>query len=183
MNKTCLVVAALILATANSMFAIGEVTVKKIVLNGKAQAVAIAAHKEEGALFLEAQSLAKALGFALKRQSGPTGVALAILCTETACLPFSIGAKEASEKDGKLFISAEAFFTNVGGDWKFDEKAGALTVNLPDELSTNNAPVDVTVGSTAPGFHVIAADEKEIRLSDFRGKKNVVVEFFRSGSW
>jgi hypothetical protein len=178
MNKACLAVAVLIFASANSMFAIGEVTVKKIALNGKAQAVAIAAHKEEGALFLEAQSLAKALGFALKRQGD-----LAILCTENACLPFTIGAKEASEKDGKLFISAEAFFTQVGGNWKFDEKAGALTVDLPDELSTNNAPVDVTVGSTAPGFRVIAADEKEIRLSDFLGRKNVVVEFFRSGSW
>ncbi|GEM_PF-3770792 len=178
MNKTCLAVAVLILATAHSMFAIGEVAVKKIVLNGKTQAVAIAAHKDAGALFLEAQSLAEALGFALKRQSG-----LAILCTETACLPFTIGAKEAREKDGKLFISAEAFFIGVGGNWKFDEKAGALSVDLPDELPTNNAPVDVTVGSTAPGFRVVAADEKEIHLSGFRGRKNVVVEFFRSGSW
>jgi hypothetical protein len=178
MNKTCLTVAVLILTTAHLMFAIGEIAVKKIVLNGKAQAVAIAAHKDDGALFLEAQSLAEALGFALKRQSG-----LAILCTETACLPFTIGAKEASERDSKLFISAEAFFTSVGGNWKFDEKAGALTVNLPDELPTNKSPVDVTVGSTAPGFRVIAADEKEIRLADFRGRKNVVVEFFRSGLW
>jgi len=178
MNKIFPVVAMLILATAKSMFAIEEISVKKIVLNGKAQAVTIAAHKDDGALFLEAQSLAQALGFTLKRQSD-----LVILCTEQACLPFTIGAKEASEKDGKLFISAEAFFTSVGGNWKFDAKAGALIVNLPDELPTNNAPVEVTVGSTAPGFRVIDADEKEIRLADFRGKKHVVVEFFRSGSW
>jgi hypothetical protein len=178
MNKTCLAVAVLILAATNATFASGEIVVKKIVLNGKAKAVSIAAHKEEGALFLEAQSVAQALGFAFKHQSG-----LAILCTETACLPFTIGEKEAREKDGQLFISAEAFFTSVGSTWEFDEKAGVLAIDLPDELPANNAPVDVTVGSTAPGFLVTAADDKEIRLADFRGKKNVVLEFFRSGSW
>jgi hypothetical protein len=178
MNKICLVVIVLIFATAGSIFAKQEVVINKIVLNGKVQPVTIAAHQEDGALFLEAQHLAEALGFALKRQSN-----LAILCTEKACLPFTIGAKEASEKNGKLFISAAAFFASVGGNWKFDEKTGALQVNLPDELPTNNAPVDVQVGSTAPGFRVIAADGKEIRLADFLGKKNVVMEFFRSGSW
>lgn len=178
MKKTLVTVVVLIFAAANATFASGESMVKKIVLNGKTKAVSIAAHKEEGALFLEAQSLAQALGFSLKRQSN-----LAILCTETACLPFTIGEKEAREKDGQLFISAEAFFTSVGSAWEFDEKAGALAIELPDELPTNNAPVDVIVGSTAPGFLVSAADGKEIRLTDFRGKKNVVLEFFRSGGW
>jgi hypothetical protein len=178
MNKIRLVVIVLIFATAGSIFAKQEVVINKIVLNGKVQPVTIAAYQEDGALFLEAQSLTEALGFALKRQSD-----LAILCTENACLPFTIDGKEASEEDGKLFISAEAFFTSVGGNWQFDEKAGILRVNLPDELSTNNAPVDVQVGNTAPGFHLIAADGKEIRLADFLGKKNVVMEFFRSGSW
>ncbi len=178
MNKTFLAVAMLIFATAKSMFAIEEVMVKKIVLNGKTQAVPIAVHKAQGALFLETQSLAQALGFTIKRQSD-----LAILCTETACLPFTIGGKEVLEKDGKLFISASAFFTSVAAEWELNEKNNTLTVDLPDELPTTNAPVDVTVGSTAPGVRVIDADEKEIRLADFRGKKNVVVEFFRSGSW
>ena len=178
MNKTCLAVTVLAFAAANATFARGEIMVKKIVLNGKTKTVSIAAHKEEGALFLEAQSLAQALGFALKHQSG-----LAILCTETACLPFTIGGKEVLEKEGKLFISAPAFFNSVAGDWELNEKTNTLTVDLPDELPTGNAPVDVTVGSTAPGFLVIAADGKEIRLADFRGKKNIVLEFFRSGSW
>jgi hypothetical protein len=178
MNKTCLAVAVLILTATNAAFASGEIMVKKIVLNGKTKAVSIAAHKDQGALFIEAQNLAQALGFAFKRQSN-----LAILCTESECLPFTVGEKEAREKAGQLFISAEAFFTGVGSAWEFDDKAGALTVELPDELPTTNAPVDVTVGSTAPGFRVIDADDKEIRLADFLGRKNVVVEFFRSGSW
>lgn len=176
-NYPAVIVIFFVIATVLSLRG-GDLSVKKIKLNGKAKAVSIAAHKEEGALFLEAQSLAQALGFSLKRQSN-----LAILCTETACLPFTIGEKEAREKDGQLFISAEAFFTSVGSTWEFDEKAGALAIDLPDKLPTNNAPVDVTVGSTAPGFVVTAADGKEIRLADFRGKKNVVLEFFRSGSW
>jgi hypothetical protein len=45
MNKTCLAVAVLILAATNATFASGEIVVKKIVLNGKAKAVSIAAHK------------------------------------------------------------------------------------------------------------------------------------------
>jgi hypothetical protein len=178
MNKTCLAVAVLIFTAANAAFASGEIMVKKIVLNGKTQAVSIAAHKERGALFLEAQSLAKALGFTFKRQSN-----LIILCTEQACLPFTIGEKEVLEKEGKLFISASAFFSSVAGDWQLNEKNNTLSVDLPDELPTNNAPVDVTVGRTAPGFRVIDASGKEIRLADFLGRKNVVLEFFRSGSW
>lgn len=54
MNKTCLVVIVLIFATAESMFAIQQVVINKIVLNGKVQPVAIAAHQDDGALFLEA---------------------------------------------------------------------------------------------------------------------------------
>ncbi|MGH7449960.1 MAG: hypothetical protein ACRENG_01310 [bacterium] len=178
MNKSCLIVVMMIFATAKSIFAIEDLVVRKIVLNGKAHAVSIAANAQGDTLFLDAQSLAHALGFTLKRQSD-----LAILCTEQACLPFTIGNQEVSEIDGKLFISAQAFFKSVGGDWELNEKTNTLTIDLPDELSTNNAPVDVTVGSTAPGFRVIAADGKEIRLADFLDKKNVVVEFFRSGSW
>ena len=178
MTKTLLSATLIILITAKTIFAVEDLVVKKIVINGKTQAAAIAMHKNEGALFLEAQNLAAALGFTLKRQSG-----LAILCTETACLPFTIGGKEVLEQDGKLFISTPAFFNSVAAEWELNEKDNTLIVDLPDELSFNNAPVDVTVGSTAPGFRVIDADKKEIRLADFRGKKNVVLEFFRSGSW
>jgi hypothetical protein len=178
MDRFYLAITVLIFAMVESMFVTGEVMIKKIVLNGKAQTVFINTHKNEGVLFLEAQRLAQALGFALKRQSN-----LAILCTESACLPFTIGEKEMREQEDILFISAEAFFTGTGGHWEFDEKTGTLTIDMPDELPTNNAPVDVTVGSTAPGFLVTAADGKEIRSADFRGKKNVVLEFFRSGSW
>jgi hypothetical protein len=177
-NKIYLILAVLIFTTAKSIFAFGDFMVKKIVLNGKARAASISTHKQGDTLFLEAQSLARALGFTLKRPSD-----LAILCTEQACLPFTIGEKEVVEKDGKLFISAKTFFTSVGGDWELNEKINTLTVDLSDELPTNNAPVGVTVGSTAPGFRVIDANGKEIRLADFLGKKNVVMEFFRSGSW
>jgi cytochrome oxidase Cu insertion factor (SCO1/SenC/PrrC family) len=47
------------------------------------------------------------------------------------------------------------------------------------------APTDlnrVKVGQPAPDFSLEAADGKAIRLSDFRGKKNVVLVFYR-GYW
>lgn len=35
-----------------------------------------------------------------------------------------------------------------------------------------------SVGQRAPDFTLKSHEDKEIRLSDFRGKKNVVVAFF-----
>ena len=40
----------------------------------------------------------------------------------------------------------------------------------------------VKVGSQAPDFTIEGMDGKEIRLSDCRGKKNVVLVFYR-GHW
>lgn len=173
MNKIILILLVEILSNF-----VGDAMVKKVILNGKTQVVAIDTHRKDGALFLQALPLSQALGFTLKRHSN-----LAILCTEQACLPFTIGEKEVQEKDSELFISADAFFKGVGGSWEFDEKAAILTVDLPEELPTSNAPVDVTVGSTAPGFRVRDANGHEMRLTDFLGKKHVVLEFFRSGDW
>lgn len=39
------------------------------------------------------------------------------------------------------------------------------------------------VGDRAPDFALNNSEGKEYKLSDFRGKKAVVVEFFRSGGW
>ena len=39
------------------------------------------------------------------------------------------------------------------------------------------------VGDRAPDFVLKTSEGKEYKLSDFRGKKSVVVEFFRSGGW
>ena len=47
------------------------------------------------------------------------------------------------------------------------------------------APTDLTrvkVGQPAPDFSLEVADGKVITLSDFRGKKNVVLVFYR-GYW
>jgi peroxiredoxin len=39
------------------------------------------------------------------------------------------------------------------------------------------------VGDVAPDFELKDAKGKMYRLSDFKGQKRVVLEFFRSGSW
>ena len=40
----------------------------------------------------------------------------------------------------------------------------------------------VTVGSVAPGFTLESKDGDTVTLSDFRGKKNIVLVFYR-GHW
>lgn len=50
---------------------------------------------------------------------------------------------------------------------------------------TDLAPTDlnrIKVGQSAPDFTLEAADGKAINLSDFRGKKTVVLVFYR-GYW
>ncbi len=45
------------------------------------------------------------------------------------------------------------------------------------------AEVSVNVGDEAPDFALSDSAGKVHKLSDFRGKKVVVLEFFRSGDW
>jgi len=48
-------------------------------------------------------------------------------------------------------------------------------------IEFNNAEdsIDAKIGSIAPDFELKASNDREIRLSDFRGKKNVVLFFIR----
>ena len=39
--------------------------------------------------------------------------------------------------------------------------------------------MDARIGSVAPDFKLMASNDQEVRLSDFRGKKNVVLFFIR----
>ncbi len=41
----------------------------------------------------------------------------------------------------------------------------------------------VNVGDEAPDFELSDANGRSYKLSDFRGKSAVVLEFFRSGDW
>ena len=45
------------------------------------------------------------------------------------------------------------------------------------------AQATVDVGDTAPDFELRDSAGKTYKLSDYRGEKVVVVEFFRSGGW
>jgi peroxiredoxin Q/BCP len=45
------------------------------------------------------------------------------------------------------------------------------------------AEVSVNVGDEAPDFELSDSAGKVYKLSDFRGKKAVILEFFRSGDW
>jgi peroxiredoxin len=41
----------------------------------------------------------------------------------------------------------------------------------------------VQVGDRAPDFELSDAEGRNYKLSDFRGRSAVVLEFFRSGGW
>ncbi len=45
------------------------------------------------------------------------------------------------------------------------------------------AQASVDVGDTAPDFELRDSAGKTYKLSEYRGEKVVVVEFFRSGGW
>ena len=63
--------------------------------------------------------------------------------------------------------------------------AAPATAQLGPKDGADLAPTDlnrITVGQAAPDFTLQAADGKPVTLSDFRGKKNVVLVFYR-GYW
>ena len=42
----------------------------------------------------------------------------------------------------------------------------------------SDVAAEIKVGDTAPDFNLKDQDQKDVKLSDYRGKKNVVVAFF-----
>ncbi|PYQ49286.1 MAG: hypothetical protein DMF78_18675 [Acidobacteria bacterium] len=45
-------------------------------------------------------------------------------------------------------------------------------------LAAADTPVRVAVGEVAPNFSLAASNGKTVKLSDYRGKKKVVLAFF-----
>jgi hypothetical protein len=64
--------------------------------------------------------------------------------------------------------------------------AGALAVGMASPLLAQSKPEDAAsgmpkVGDVAPDFtlkYFDGSDRKDVKLSDFRGKKNVIVAFY-----
>ena len=50
-------------------------------------------------------------------------------------------------------------------------------------LQNSSSGYGPEIGKTAPDFALKDAKGNTYHLSDFHGKKTVVLEFFRSGSW
>ena len=53
----------------------------------------------------------------------------------------------------------------------------ALSLAGPAQAETPAKPL-LAVGDKAPDFTLLSNDWKEVKLSDFRGKKNVVLVFY-----
>ena len=50
-----------------------------------------------------------------------------------------------------------------------------MDIEPNDSLDT----IEAKIGTIAPDFNLIASNDQEISLSDFRGKRNVVLFFIR----
>lgn len=53
--------------------------------------------------------------------------------------------------------------------------AGKLSAGAQEEAM---AKTSLKVGDTAPDFTLLSDQRKQVKLSDFRGKKNVVLAFY-----
>lgn len=62
-------------------------------------------------------------------------------------------------------------------------KVHSFVVVLAALALSSSAQVAVDVGQPAPDFELQDASGKVHKLSDYRGQKTVVLEFFRSGDW
>ena len=58
-----------------------------------------------------------------------------------------------------------------------------VVASLVSGVGFSVSEVSVNVGDEAPDFELSDSDGKVYKLSDFRGKNAVVLEFFRSGDW
>jgi len=58
-----------------------------------------------------------------------------------------------------------------------------VVASLISGVGFSVSEVSVNVGDEAPDFELSDSGGKVYKLSDFRGKNAVVLEFFRSGDW
>ncbi len=58
-----------------------------------------------------------------------------------------------------------------------------VLASLVSSFGLTSAQGSVDVGEEAPDFELSDSNGKVYKLSDFRGKNAVVLEFFRSGDW
>ena len=61
--------------------------------------------------------------------------------------------------------------------------SAVAALSLATMISAQTGESAVKVGDKAPDFELSDASGTRHKLSEFRGKKAVVIEFFRSGSW
>jgi cytochrome oxidase Cu insertion factor (SCO1/SenC/PrrC family) len=65
----------------------------------------------------------------------------------------------------------------------FNQVAVSAQTGPKDEIKQPATDLDrVKVGQTAPDFTLEDSDDKNVSLADYRGKKNVVLVFYR-GHW
>ncbi len=100
------------------------------------------------------------------RRSGPD-VLLFKLWLDSASLPqrFERSKRGSDEKETLTYESIDLAANLPETTWKYDPPAGAL-----DKDAQDPGAAVLAVGGDAPEFRVIDLNEKEVKLSDFKGK-------------
>ena len=62
------------------------------------------------------------------------------------------------------------------------KKIGLISVVLWFLINVASAGQSLEVGDSAPDFNLVSVSRDEIRLSDYKGKKNVILIFYEDNS-
>lgn len=136
-----------------------------ILFNGNATEHANAV-VESGELLVPLADLKSATGFEVK----PMG-----LCSSERCIPMPKGENWVIEREGAKFVNVSRFAKRIGQPIVGDEKRRVWAVGI----AKDDRPVALELGQ-APDFALPNREGKIIRLSDFRGKKVLLLSW---ASW
>ncbi len=123
------------------------------------------AYIDQGSLWVPQGELAAINGFELKPQG---------LCRGPLCIPVPQGAGWSRQVDGKPYFNLSAFSKKIGQAAKADSSESVWSFSLPTKLNGGLA------SGMAPDFALPTVDGKIVRLSDFRGKKVLILTW---ASW
>lgn len=158
---------ALIISWFLASVAMADLTPRQIIALLGQQRVEVPAWIENREVWVRAEDLAKLTGFTFK----PEGV-----CIEGQCL--GIGAKVGPwfrEQDGATLVLHRVVAERIDQAFAFDESEGILALGEPQ---VGRAPA-LSQGM-APDFELFDKNGKPVCLSDFRGKKVLVLAW---ASW
>lgn len=152
------------------------------VLTAEGKAVAATTHDESSTLLLDADAVAAAFGWELKRVDKP---ALLVACRADVCVPIQLEDVKHTTKDGVAFVDAAALGAAMGFNVETkDGMARLVAVDGADAARNAQQPPayhedwgdgrGFDVGQTLPDVPLIDLDGNEVRFGKFLGKRYIL---------